>query len=402
MKKSFYSWLVFVFTASIIFEFSSSIDANANWFNPPELEVHFLDVGQGDSALIFFPDGKKMLVDGGPRTSGSAVVNYLKQHSINELDLVVSTHPDEDHLGGLLDVLNQIEVKQVLDSGKTHTTETYREYVQILRAHNIPTIIAQEGQSIYLDKRVDIKVLNSNNGEADNNEASTVLKLSMGRIDYLLAADAEAGAEADMVKSYDLDAEILKAGHHGSITSSTPALLEKVKPEVTILSYGQDNLYGHPHKDVVDRLKDQGTTMFSTAQSGAIIVKTNGWRYDVLSKRTISGQLVLENDPTPYAGKLAITELDLKGEEVTIKNYMNQDVLMKGWKIISEAGNNIYHFPNNFVLKAGETVTVYSSIKGKKHKKNYLAWKSKSNIWKNVGDRALLYNPHGGITDFEG
>jgi beta-lactamase superfamily II metal-dependent hydrolase len=400
MKKPFYSWVVFVFTISIIFDFSSSMDVNASWL--PELEVHFLDVGQGDSTLVLFPDGKKMLVDGGPRTSGTVVVNYLKQHNIYELDLVVSTHPDEDHLGGLLDVLNQIEVKQLLDSGKTHTTETYREYVQILMAHSIPTIIAKEGQSIHLDKRVDIEVLNSNNGEIGNNEASTVLKLTMGRVDYLLAADAEAGAEADMVEQYNLDAEILKAGHHGSMTSTTSALLEEVNPEVTVLSYGQDNLYGHPHKDVVDRLSEQGTTMFSTAQSGAIIVKTNGWSYDVFSKREISGQLVLENNPTPFEGKLAITKLDVKDEEVTIKNNMNHDVLMKGWKIISEAGNHIYHFPGNFVLKAGETVTVYSSSHGKKNKKNYLAWKVKSNVWKNGGDRALLYNPYGGITDFEG
>lgn len=402
MKRPFYSWFVTIVLMSVLIDFSSIQNVDAKWFQTPELEVHFLDVGQGDSALVIFPNGKKMLVDGGPRTSGMSVVNYLRQHNIHELDLVVSTHPDEDHLGGLLDVLNQIHVKQVLDSGKAHTTETYREYVQVLRAYNVPIVVAKEGQTIHLDKWVNIEVLNSNNGEEDNNEASVVMKLTMGKIDYLLAADAEVGAEFDMVRDYDLEAEILKAGHHGSFTSSTQPLLKEVNPDVTILSYGDDNLYGHPHKDVVERLKGLGTTMYSTAQSGAIIVKTNGWSYDISSKRSVVGQLVVNEDPTPFEGKLAITKLDVKDEEVTIKNNMNEDVLMKGWKLISEAGNHVFHFPNNFILRKGESVTVYSSVKGSKKKSNYLAWKSKKHIWKNVGDKAILYNPNGGITDFEG
>ncbi|KAA0546920.1 MBL fold metallo-hydrolase [Bacillus sp. BGMRC 2118] len=402
MKRPFYSWIVMILAMSVILDFSSIQNVDAKWFQTPELEVHFLDVGQGDSALVLFPNGKKMLVDGGPRVNGSTVVNYLRQHNIYELDLVVSTHPDEDHLGGLLDVLREVNVKQVLDSGKSHTTDTYREYVELLNTKRIPIVIAKEGQTIHLDKWVNIDVLNSNNGEEDNNEASVVLKLTMGKIDYLLAADAEVGAESDMVRDYDLEAEILKAGHHGSFTSSTDPLLQEVKPNVTILSYGNDNLYGHPHKDVVERLKGLGTTMYSTAQSGSIIVKTNGWSYDISSIKSILGQLVSNEEPLPYEGKIAITKLDVKDEEVTIKNNMNEDVLMKGWKLISEAGNHVFHFPNNFVLRSGESVTVYSSVKGSKKKTNYLAWKSKRHIWKNVGDKAILYNPYGGIADFEG
>jgi competence protein ComEC len=400
MKKQFYSWFVILFLLLMSIASTPINKVEANWFKSSSLEVHFLDVGQGDSVLVLFPGGKTMLVDGGPRINGPSVVKYLKQNNINEIDLLVSTHPDADHLGGLLDVLNQLKVKKVLDSGKIHPTETYREYLQVLRGLSIPVKIAKEGQAIHLDEKVDVHILNSNNGENENNEASIVMKLSIGSIDYLLAADAEAGAEREMVWAYELDAEIIKVGHHGSVTSTTDTLLGEVKPEVAILSHGLENPYGHPHKDVVERLKQQKTTMYSTAQSGSIIVKSNGRKYEVYTKRFVSGKVKLIH-PNPYVGNLAITELDLKEEKVTIKNNRNHDVTMMGWKITSEVGNQIFHFPSDFVLKAGESVTVYSAGKPKVTEQQQLRWKEKTNIWNNIGDRAMLYTPNGGLVDYE-
>ena len=286
-------------------------------FKPlPDFQVHFLDVGQGDSILVFFPDDKKMLVDGGKRAMGNTVVQYLKEQGVNSLDLVVSTHPDSDHIGGLLEVLKNIKVKAILDSGNTHTTETYSDYLRLIQEKGIPVSIAKEGQLLDLDKRVKVEVLNSGDTKEDSNAASIVLKLSMGTIDFLLTADAEAKEEAKMVQTYNVEAEILKAGHHGSSTSTSALFLGEVKPKVAVLSYGLDNQYGHPHKEVVDRLLQWGASIFSTAQSGSIVVKTNGSTYDVLAhpwKYAENSQKPdNETKPSLETGNLTITALDLK------------------------------------------------------------------------------------------
>jgi competence protein ComEC len=373
-------------------------------FKPlPDFQVHFLDVGQGDSILVFYPDGKTMLVDGGKREMGKYVVQYLKDQGVKSLDLVVSTHPDADHLGGLIDVLETIPVKAVLDSGKAHTTVIYSDYLRVLQAKGIPVSVAKEGQLLDLDKRVRVEVLNSGDAHEDNNEASIVLKLSMNTIDFLLTGDAEAGQEAKMVQTFNVEAEVLKAGHHGSATSTSDVFLDEVKPKVAILSYGKDNSYGHPHKEVLDRLSRWGTSIFSTAQSGSIVVKTNGSTYDVLAHPWTYAEK-LEESPTPsptpipkptlQTGNLSITALDLSNELISIKNKGTTNVLMTNWKIVSVNGNQTYVFPTGFILKAGQTVTVTAGPKAIEKQPTHLLW-TKSYIWNNTNDSAKLYDPFG-------
>ncbi|MHC0036328.1 S-layer homology domain-containing protein [Pseudoneobacillus sp. C159] len=370
-------------------------------FKPqPDFQVHFLDVGQGDSILVFFPDGKTMLVDGGKREMGKTVVQYLKDQGVSTLDLVVSTHPDADHLGGLLEVLDKIKVKAILDNGVPHTTVTYSDYLRLIREKNIPVSIAKDGQLLDLDKRVKVEVLNSGGANEESNEASIVLKLSMGTIDVLLTADAAAKEEAQMVQTYNVEAEILKAGHHGSATSTSTVFLDEVKPKVAILSYGEGNSYGHPHKEVLDRLLQWGASIFSTAQSGTIVVKTNGSTYDVLAhpwkyaeEKNNTGKPNSGNPPGE-TGKLTITGLDLSKETVSIKNNGTNDVTMTGWKLVSINGNQTYNFPSGYVLKAGQTVTITSGPKAVEKRPSYLFWTT-SNIWNNSGDSAKLYDPTG-------
>jgi competence protein ComEC len=366
-------------------------------FKPqPDFQVHFLDVGQGDSILVFFPDGKTMLVDGGKREMGKTVVQYLKDQGVSTLDLVVATHPDADHLGGLLEVLDKIKVKAVLDNGVSHTTETYSDYLRLLRDKNIPVSIAKEGQLLDLDKRVKVEVLNSGGANEESNEASIVLKLSMCTIDFLLTGDAEAKQEAEMVQTYNMEAEILKVGHHGSSSSTSTVLLDEVKPKVAILSYGLNNSYGHPHKEVMNRLNQWGTNMYSTAQSGSIVVKANCNGYDVLAHPWKYADKVEESPVKPplETGKLSITGLDLEKEKVSVKNIGTNDVTMTGWKLVSVNGNQTYDFPKGFVLKSGKTVTITSGTNAVEAWPSTLMW-TKSNIWNNSGDRAELYDPTG-------
>jgi competence protein ComEC len=373
-------------------------------FKPlPDFQVHFLDVGQGDSILVLFPDGKKMLVDGGKRDMGNLVVKYLKEQGVKSLDLVVSTHPDADHLGGLIAVLENIPVKAILDSGKTHTTIVYSDYLRLINEKGIGVSIAKEGQVLNLDKRVKVEVLNSGDIHEDLNEASIVLKLSMGTIDFLLTGDAGINEETHMYQTYNVEAEVLKAGHHGSNTSTSALFLDEVKPKVAILSYGLNNSYGHPHKEVVDRLLQWGTNIFSTAQSGTIVVKTNGKTYDVLAspweyaEKTNEGNKP-EPSPSPApgleTGNLKITALDFGKEIAFIKNMDTKDITMTDWKLVSVNGNQTFHFPDGFVLKAGQTVLITSGPNAAEKLPSKLFWTEK-NIWNNSGDSAKLYDPFG-------
>jgi beta-lactamase superfamily II metal-dependent hydrolase len=244
------------------------------------LFVHFINVGQGDSIFVQTPNGKNMLIDGGNETAGDEVVSYLKDLGVETLDLVVATHPDSDHIGGLIQVLNEFDVNKVLDSGKEHTTETYLNYLAAIDQKQIPFEIAQEGSLIELDPEVKIQVLNALHESDEINDSSIVLKLSMGDIDYLLTGDAGVEIEQEMMAEYNVEAEILKVGHHGSDTSTSQEFIDVVNPETAILSYGE-NSYGHPSQDVIQRLLNHGADIFNTYEDGSILVVTDGESYEV-------------------------------------------------------------------------------------------------------------------------
>ncbi|WP_051353338.1 ComEC/Rec2 family competence protein [Thalassobacillus devorans] len=249
----------------------SSVEAIETASEERQLEVHFIDVEQGDSIFIKFPNGKTMLVDAGDRKAGEKVVEYLKRAGVSTIDQVVATHPDIDHIGGFLEVFTHIGVKKLLDSGKTYTTDTYAEYLKLVALNEIPTQVAEEGQQLYLDPDVKVQVLHVNRNEKENNPASIVLKLSYGDMDVLLTSDTEEKNEKRLIKRYDVQAEILKVAHHGSATSNSQAFVDAVNPEAAVFSYDQANDYGHPVPKVVARLYHLGTALYSTAESGDIV-----------------------------------------------------------------------------------------------------------------------------------
>ncbi|MGX2959504.1 S-layer homology domain-containing protein [Peribacillus sp. JNUCC 23] len=360
-----------------------------------EMFTHFIDVGQGDSILVQTPNGKTILIDGGKRSAGDKVVAYLKKAGVTSIDVLVATHPDADHIGGLISVLESIPVKKVLDSGKTHTTDTYYEYLSLIDTKNISYEVPTTGQNLAIDSSVKVQVLNSGDQNAsDNNDNSIVLKLTYGGISFLLTGDAGIDIENKMISKFDLKSTILKAGHHGAKTSTSQAFVNAVKPEVTILSYGKDNSYGHPVSEVVSRLKAAGSKLYSTAESGDIAVKTDGKGYTVFSTPWKGNESVPTPTPTPKAN-VSITNVDEAKEIVTIKNNGSSDVNMTGWKLVSVEGNQTYNFPSGFVLKAGKTVTVTSGPNAVNNPPTYLKWTT-ANIWLNSGDPAELYNAEGG------
>ncbi|KKB34158.1 S-layer homology domain-containing protein [Bacillus thermotolerans] len=357
----------------------------------PDMAVHFIDVGQGDSIFIQTPSGKTILIDGGKRSAGEKVVSYLKQAGVDSIDVMVATHPDADHIGGLIDVLETIPVKKVLDSGKAHTTETYYEYLSLIDQKNIPFEVPETGQELAIDPELKVQVLNSGDrSSSDNNKNSIVLKVTYDEVSFLLTGDATVDIEEDMITAFDLKSTILKAGHHGANTSTSQAFVNEVQPEVSILSYGQGNSYGHPTGEVVNRLQAAGSEVYSTAESGDIVVETDGQSYAV-SAEPWEGPGPI---PGPVTGDVRIVSKDVSKEIVAIKNFDNVAIDMTGWQLVSVEGNQRYEFPAGYVLQPGATVYVTVGPNAADQPPTYLKWTG-SYIWNNSGDAAQLFNNSG-------
>jgi beta-lactamase superfamily II metal-dependent hydrolase len=265
---------------------NSSVEVMPKIRSGQNLTIAFIDVGQGDSTLVIFPNAKTLLIDGGERESYGKVLATLQELGLNHVDIAVATHPHADHIGGLIDVIKNVDVEQMLDSGQVHTTQTFEDFLNAIDTKQIPLKSVREGDYILLDPTVKVEVLNppaslpdGADNEAEFNDNSVVLKLTYGEFSALLTGDMQETNEARLVSKNmtTLDAEVLKAGHHGSRTSSSSTFLNAVTPEVVIISLGAGNTYGHPHQEALDRLSAARTEhVFRTDIDGTITLTTNG------------------------------------------------------------------------------------------------------------------------------
>lgn len=267
------------------------------------VQVHFIDVGQGDAILIQAPDGKTMLIDGGEADSGA--LQYLQSKGITKLDVVVATHPHADHIGGLAEILNTIPTTRVVTSGQMHTTRTFERFLDAIAAARAEYVEVKRGDTIRLGDLV-FSVLNPVSAAGDDlNNGSVVLRLVYGNVSFLLTGDAEKEAESAMsVSSFSpVQATILKVGHHGSRTSSSRAFLDLVKPEVAVYSAGKGNSYGHPHPETITALKAVGAKIYGTDVNGTITVNTDGKAYSV---QTAKGGPLAATPQAPIVGPPAV------------------------------------------------------------------------------------------------
>lgn len=245
-------------------------------------EATFLSVGQGDCCVIRSPSGRTMLVDGGTEGSGGAGYNFIEPHlrrqGINTIDVLVLTHPHADHLNGLLPVVNDFRVGMVLDPAIPHPSKTYRDFLRAVRERGIPFRKAVRGQVIDLGDGTRAEVLNPppqhlSGTEDDVNNNSIVLRVTCGTLSIMLTGDAGRDAEAAMLESArSLKCNVLKVGHHGSNDATSDAWLDAVEPEVAIISVGRSNPFGHPRKEIVERLSRRGIKLYRTDRDGAVSV----------------------------------------------------------------------------------------------------------------------------------
>lgn len=253
------------------------------------LTMTAIDVGQGDALLLTFPHNASMLIDGGKENQGATVVAYLRSVGITHLDGVVATHPDADHMGGLLAVLKSVPVDRVYDLGLPKSSDVYAEFLQLIAQKNISYSKSRAGDSIGIDPDTNVSVINPlpsiTPTDAPDNDHSIVIKVSYQRISYLLTGDAESPAEAKMISLYNCSAYVLKVAHHGSSGASSAAFLKAVKPRIAVISVGANNSYGHPAPQTLARLGAANATVYRTDKQGTIVVTTNGQTVDVQTAR---------------------------------------------------------------------------------------------------------------------
>lgn len=256
------------------------------------LKIHFINVGQGDSMLIETPGGKNVLIDGGPPKAGKVVVSYLEKRNIQSIDLMIATHPDFDHIGGLPEVMENVSVKHIVETGKFHLTKTYATYAATVFVKQIPFTVAKKGDRIDIDPLLQIEILNSSSDTKDNNPSSLALKLTYDEVDVLLLADVEKAQEKTIMKQTDVSAEIVKIAHHGSNTSSSAIFLEEAQPEIAVLTYSKENDFGHPAPRVINELRSLTSLIYSTAVFGNIVIESDGKDYVVFPEKSPFDALV--------------------------------------------------------------------------------------------------------------
>lgn len=244
----------------------------------PKLKVHYIDVGQADCILIQIPNGKNVLIDAGNNADSSTVVSYLQNQRVKRLDVVVGTHPHEDHIGSLDTVINTFDIGQVVMPKKASTTRTYSNVITAIINKGLKITEAKAGLQLSLGNEVVARLLAPNStGYDDVNDCSAVLQLVYGKNIFLFSSDANALSENEMMNTgYDLRADVLKVGHHGSSSATTSAFLNKVSPKYAVISVGKGNSYGHPTQATLDKLANAGVKVYRTNESGTIIAESDG------------------------------------------------------------------------------------------------------------------------------
>lgn len=288
-KKSLNSLLLALIIALCIYIVTYK-DMNESYSKPDsnivssDLTIYFFDVGQADSILVA-NNNEYMLIDAGNNEDGPLLVKYLREElGINKLNYVVGTHPHEDHIGGLDDIINNFEIDNVLLPDAITTTKTFEDVIDAIDSKNLEITIPDIDSSFKVGE-AEVKVLHTGTDTSDLNNTSIVLKLTFGTKKYLFTGDATSEVEkiiSDKVGNID----VLKVGHHGSAYSTTNKFLLATRPEYAIISVAQDNSYNHPSKDTLNRLNKFTKNIYLTSELGTIILTSDGDEINIKNIKT--------------------------------------------------------------------------------------------------------------------
>lgn len=251
------------------------------------VNVFYIDIGQGDCELIH-TENANILIDAGENMpeNSAKIISFAKQLGVEKFEYVIATHPHSDHIGSIADVLREIPADSIimpyLSEENIPTTRIYEELLTTIEELGISVIEAKAGVSFEIDGMT-LEILAPLEQDENLNNMSVVVKMTYGKSSYLFEGDAESGSERDILESGEnVRADVLKAGHHGSRTSSSKDYLQAVRPEIAVISCGTGNSYGHPHQETLDKFREMGITFYRTDTQGTITIGTDGERYEVI------------------------------------------------------------------------------------------------------------------------
>jgi competence protein ComEC len=386
-----------------------------------------------------------MLYDTGHyHDDGEHVLKYLRAHDINRIDHLVVSHNDADHIGGNAAIIEYFETEAdgigaVYDPGIAASTQTYSGYLDAVEAHDVTLYETREGDSIQFEG-VDVGVFGPPEpylANEERNENSIVLKLSFGKTSMLLTGDAEDDQEAYLVEEYGerLNVTVLKAGHHGSSSSTSGGLLDAAQPQIVVISSPYDSQYGHPTPEVLERLATRSIPTYWTATHGDIVLVSDGEQVsvrtqaaaptdpsrlregdpiapettgDVVERTVLNGRSIEQATTTTVAtdggtttdsGTLALAAVhadaagddreNLNDEYIVLENTGTESLDLSGWTITDAAGHS-YTIPAGTTLAAGDTITIHTGSGSDTTSELY--WGSGSPIWNNDGDTVTVRN----------
>ncbi len=291
------------------------------------LTIQFLDVGQADCILITTASNEAMLIDAGNNADGEGIVQYLWDQGVEHLRYVIGTHPHEDHIGGLDDVIRAFPIEELMMPKVMTQTVTFESVLDAAAEKGL-SITAPGIGDVFTFGEGSFQVLSTGEEEENLNSSSIVIRMTYGELHFVFTGDAEQDAEERMLDSgLPLWADVLKVAHHGSETSSSAAFLQAVAPRDCVISVGKDNSYGHPAKSVLERMEPEHT--YRTDQLGTIVITADGQQYQIRWKQTdIDGNGGLPSESYVQEGKVYVTETGKKYHRETCSSLKNSKIPM--------------------------------------------------------------------------
>ena len=317
MKTTLFTWLalvcILVAGISVPSSAASSHQIEAQVIESSEtnapFEMTMLDVGQGLSLLIK-ADGKYMIYDGGGRSRSSYVVSYLKKHGVTELQYLTASHYDEDHIAGLVGVLNTTKVDTIVCPDYQKDTKIYQSFINKEQQSKAKVIHPKTGYTLTLGNAA-IKVLSADNSAEKDNNRSIAMRVTYGNFSVIMTGDAELDEETSIIyNKYNIDSDVYVAGHHGSKYSSSTAFLNAVTPAYTLISCGTGNSYGHPTEEALRRIKESGSKLYRTDVQGEVTVYSDGnkyWFSQAPSNNWTQGDIVEKSETKSNEGTTGAT-----------------------------------------------------------------------------------------------
>lgn len=279
--------IVFGLIALISTYFGNDIIGVNNLNASGNIEVSYLDVGQGDSAYIRVND-MDILIDAGPKSDSDKLMKQLEEKNIDDFEIVIATHPHEDHIGGMTKVLENYKVESFYMPKITHNTKTFENMINAVEKQGIKINVLKDGVNIDIGEGALLETFSPIQETYDNlNNYSPIMKLTFGSKSFLFTGDAEKEVEKEVLNKYsaELDADVIKFGHHGSSTSSSKEFIEAVSPSYGIISCGADNSYGHPHKEIIELINTMNIKAYRTDTQGQITIISDGNNIEIETEK---------------------------------------------------------------------------------------------------------------------